>query len=75
MNRFVKSTLVLPKLLKGNSQLGGTRLLNVHEYVSMDIMRSFGIPVPNGGVATTVQEASQVYKNVIGEGINSNQIQ
>lgn len=38
------------------------------EKVSMDIMRSFGIPVPKGGVATSVEEANQVYKNVIGEG-------
>ena len=68
MNRFVRSSFI-PRLLKGNSQLGGSRLLNVHEYVSMDIMRSFDIPVPKGGVATTVQEATQVYKDVIGEGI------
>jgi succinyl-CoA synthetase beta subunit len=34
----------------------------------MDIMRSFGIPVPKGGMATSVEEAKQVYKNVIGEG-------
>lgn len=34
----------------------------------MDIMRSFGVPVPKGGVATTVQEVDQVYKTVIGEG-------
>ena len=34
----------------------------------MDVMRSFKIPVPRGGVASTVEEAQQVYKNVIGEG-------
>jgi succinyl-CoA synthetase beta subunit len=34
----------------------------------MDIMRGFGIPVPKGGVATTVEEATQVYKTVVGEG-------
>jgi len=47
---------------------GQTRLLNVHEYVSMDIMRGFGIPVPRGGMATTVEEADQIYKTIIGPG-------
>jgi succinyl-CoA synthetase beta subunit len=34
----------------------------------MDIMRGFGIPVPKGGMATSVEEAKQVYKTVIGDG-------
>lgn len=34
----------------------------------MDIMRSFGIPVPKGGVATNLEEVTQVYKTIIGEG-------
>ncbi len=34
----------------------------------MDIMRSFGIPVPKSGMATSVEEASHVYKTVVGEG-------
>lgn len=34
----------------------------------MDVMRSFGIPTPRGGVATSVEEANQVYKTVIGDG-------
>jgi succinyl-CoA synthetase beta subunit len=34
----------------------------------MDVMRSFGIPVPRSAVATSVQEANHVYKTVIGEG-------
>lgn len=50
------------------THLGGVRNLNVHEYIGMDVMRKFGIPVPKGGVATSVQEVEQVYKNVIGEG-------
>lgn len=48
--------------------MGGARLLNVHEYVSMDIMRGFGIPVPKSAMATTVDEAKKVYKETIGEG-------
>jgi succinyl-CoA synthetase beta subunit len=34
----------------------------------MEIMRGFNIPVPRGGVATSVDEVTQVYKTVIGEG-------
>ena len=34
----------------------------------MDIMRGVGIPVPKGGMATTVAEANEVYKSIIGEG-------
>ena len=34
----------------------------------MDIMRGFQIPVPKGGMATSVAEAEQVYKTIIGEG-------
>jgi len=49
-------------------QLGGIRRLNVHEYVGMDIMRKFDIPVPKGGMGTSVDEIKQVYKDLIGEG-------
>jgi succinyl-CoA synthetase beta subunit len=34
----------------------------------MDIMRSFGIPVPKSAAASSVEEANQIYKTVIGEG-------
>lgn len=50
------------------SAIGATRLLNVHEYVSMDVMRSFNIPVPKGGMATNPADAVEVYKKTIGEG-------
>ena len=48
------------QLLIGSPALGSTRLLNVHEYVSMDVMRGMGIPVPKGGIATSVEEAKKV---------------
>ena len=68
-NGIMRASLRMGRsLLRGPKALGGTRLLNVHEYVSMDIMRGFNIPVPKGGMATSVAEAEQVYKNVIGEG-------
>jgi len=36
--------------------------------VSMDVMRGFGIPVPKTGMATSVAEATTLYKELIGEG-------
>ena len=48
--------------------LGGVRNLNVHEYVSMEIMRKFDVPVPKGGMATSVADAEKVYKSIIGDG-------
>ena len=68
LSRGIRAIGINKNLLVGPSRLGGTRLLNVHEYVSMDIMRSFNIPVPRGGMATSVEEANQVYKTIIGEG-------
>jgi succinyl-CoA synthetase beta subunit len=55
-------------LLVGPSRLGGTRLVSIHEDESMDMMRSFDIPVPKSGMAANVEEANQVYKTIIGEG-------
>jgi succinyl-CoA synthetase beta subunit len=34
----------------------------------MDILRSFGVPVPKGGAANSLEEVTQVYKTKIGEG-------
>lgn len=39
------------------------RWLNVHEYVGLDIMQKYGVPVPNHAVAGTVEEAVDVYQN------------
>eukprot|EP01036_Dinobryon_divergens_P027846 gene27846-36687_t len=55
-------------MLRPFAAQGAKRNLNVHEYVSMDVMRSFGIPVPKGGMATNLDEVTQVYKTIIGEG-------
>jgi len=44
------------------------RMLNVHEYISMDIMKSFDINVPRGQVASTVDEAEHVYNNLLNKG-------
>ena len=42
------------------------RKLNVHEYVSMEIMREFDIPVPKGDMAETKEDAVKKYKDIIG---------
>ena len=42
------------------------RNLNVHEYVSMEVMRDFDIPVPKGGMAETKEDAVKKYKDIIG---------
>ncbi len=34
--------------------------MNLHEYQAKELFRSYGIPVPNGGVAFSADEASQV---------------
>jgi succinyl-CoA synthetase beta subunit len=34
----------------------------------MDIMRTFDIPVPKGGMATSVADASKLYDSIIGKG-------
>lgn len=50
------------------SQLGGVRNLNVHEYVSMEVMRRFDVPVPKTVMAENLDQVKQAYKTVIGEG-------
>ncbi|GAX10691.1 succinyl-CoA synthetase beta subunit [Fistulifera solaris] len=40
---------------------GAVRHLNVHEYVSMEIMQAHGIKTPNCSVASTPEEAEQIF--------------
>ena len=37
--------------------------LNVHEHSSMELMQKFGIPAPQGRVATTAEEAEEIYSS------------
>ena len=39
---------------------GQKRFLNVHEYISMGLMKEFGVPVPRGAVASTPEEAERI---------------
>ena len=41
--------------------LGAVRNLNVHEYISMEIMNAHGIATPKGYVASTPEEAENIY--------------
>jgi hypothetical protein len=41
--------------------VGAVRHLNVHEYVSMEIMQAHGIKTPNCSVASTPEEAEQIF--------------
>jgi len=59
---------VAPQLMRTPGALGATRLLNVHEYVSMNVFRKFDIPVPNGDVAHSLADVERVYDDVIGKG-------
>ena len=41
--------------------MGAVRNLNVHEYISLEIMKQHGIKVPKGFVASTPEEAEHVF--------------
>ena len=47
------------------TRVGAVRFLNVHEYVSMEIMQSHGIQTPACKVASTPEEAEDLYLNVL----------
>lgn len=68
MNRLFSAVRPAGAIARSTLRLGGCRQLNVHEYVSMDVMKSCGITTPKCGVAHSVEEAEQVYNEVIGAG-------
>ena len=41
--------------------VGAIRCLNVHEYISMEIMKNHGIPTPECFVAKTPEEAEHIF--------------
>ena len=49
------------------SRLGGVRCLNVHEYISMEIMQSHGIQTPACKVASTPEEAEDAFLNTLNQ--------
>jgi len=46
-----------------SSSIGAVRNLNVHEYISMEIMQTHGIKTPECFVATTPEEAEHIFTN------------
>jgi hypothetical protein len=48
---------------QGQQQFQQVRYLNVHEYLSMSLMKENGINVPNGYVASTPEEAEDIFLN------------
>jgi hypothetical protein len=53
-------------LLRGTGRtalptMGAVRNLNVHEYISMELMQTHGIKTPECHVATTPNEAEHIY--------------
>lgn len=50
------------------------RCLNLHEYQSLDVFSSFGVQVPRGGVAKTVEEAVEVAKQFPGGVVVKSQV-
>lgn len=48
--------------LPSRRSIGPIRYLNVHEYISMEIMNKYGIATPAGFVASTPEEAETIFK-------------
>ncbi|KAF2206001.1 succinyl-CoA ligase-like protein subunit beta [Delitschia confertaspora ATCC 74209] len=46
-----------------------SRALSIHEYRSANLLKSYGIGVPNGDVATTAAEAEKVAKDIGGDDV------
>ena len=38
--------------------------MNIHEYQAKEILRGFGVPIPNGKVATTPAEAESIAREM-----------
>ena len=42
--------------------------MKIHEYQAKDILRKYGVPVPDGEMATTLEEADTAAKTLFGKG-------
>jgi succinyl-CoA synthetase beta subunit len=42
--------------------------MKIHEYQAKEILRKYGVPVPNGEMATTLEEADTAAKSLFGKG-------
>jgi hypothetical protein len=48
--------------------VGAVRNLNVHEYISMEVMKNYGIKTPDCYVANTPDEAENIFMNSLNKG-------
>lgn len=48
--------------------------MKIHEYQAKRILAQYGVPVPNGGVASTPQEASDLVRELGGRGVVKAQV-
>ncbi len=42
--------------------------MKIHEYQAKEILRKYGVPVPDGEMATTLEEADTAAKALFGQG-------
>lgn len=54
------ATLLLHVQYSAGAAAGQRRFLNVHEYISMDLMKQYGVSLPQGRVATTAAAAEAI---------------
>jgi ATP-grasp domain len=51
--------------------VGAVRNLNVHEYVSMELLEHYGVKVPKAFVASTPEEAENIFMHNLNKGKNT----
>ena len=56
-----------PKPGKRRSLVSGGSM-KIHEYQAKEILKKYGVPVPNGSVATTADEAMEIAKRLVADG-------
>jgi succinyl-CoA synthetase beta subunit len=60
---FAAKSLVRNACRRSPASVGAVRFLNVHEYISMEIMKNHGIQTPECHVASTPEEAENLYQS------------
>ena len=64
--RTSASAALLPRTQPGT--VGAVRNLNLHEYLSMDLMKQHGISTPAGYVASSAEEAENIFLHKLNSG-------
>ena len=62
---LTSSSKYAKKARVATSAMGTVRNLNVHEYISMEIMNQHGIATPKGFVANTPEEAEHIFTTMM----------